>query len=206
MELIEALGRISEIRAHVAQTETFRGFRSLTVGCSGVLGIAAAFVQQGAMSRSRFSALDFIDLWVGVAVVSVLVVGAELLYRCSVESSPLKRRLTVMAVQQFAPCLVAGALVTAALAAAAPDSVWMLPGIWAVLFSLGVFASCRLLPRPTFWVAVHYLAAGVICLSLGRSAEAWTPWMMAGTFGVGQLLAAGILYYTLERKHAESAE
>lgn len=201
MELPEALGRISEIRAQIAQTETFRGFRSLSVGFSGLLGIGAALVQHKATAQSAFGPLDFIDLWVSVAVISVLVVGAELVYRGSVESSPLKRRLTLLAVQQFSPCLVAGALVTAVFAGVAPGSVWMLPGLWAVLFSLGVFASCRLLPKATVWVAVHYLAAGICCLSLGPTATDWTAWMMLGTFGLGQLLAAGILYYTLERTH-----
>ena len=37
----------------------------------------------------------------------------------------------------------------------------MLPGLWQILFSLGVFASCRLLPRATFGVAVFYLVAGL---------------------------------------------
>ena len=45
MELTDALGSISEIRAQLARTETFRGFRSLTVGCSGLLGVGAALHQ-----------------------------------------------------------------------------------------------------------------------------------------------------------------
>jgi len=79
----------------------------------------------------------------------------------------------------------------------------MLPGLWAILFGLGVFASSQLLPRPTFWIGVHYLASGTICLVLGGGAAALSPWMMAGTFGLGQLLAALILYYTLERGYEE---
>ena len=71
----------------------------------------------------------------------------------------------------------------------------------AILFSLGAFACCRLLPRATFWVGVHYLATGTLCLMLGAGAVDQTHWMMLGTFGVGQLLAAAILYFTLERNH-----
>ena len=44
-----------------------------------------------------------------------------------------------------------------------PAELWMLPGLWSILFSLGIFASYRLLPRETFWLAVYYLAAGVGC-------------------------------------------
>lgn len=203
MELTDALGSISEIRAQLARTETFRGFRSLTVGCSGLLGVGAALLQWQTMQSGTLSPRHFVELWVGVALISLLVVGAELIYRCSVDLSPLRRRLTILTLQQFAPCLVAGAAVTATFATAAPELVWMLPGVWAILFSLGMFATCRLLPRATFGVAVYYMLAGIGCLSLGTDVAAWSPWMMLGTFGVGQLLAAGVLYVTLERAHAE---
>ena len=205
MELSDALGRISEIRAQVAQTETFRGFRSVTVGFSGALGIAAAFVQRDLVPLPVADVRPFVNLWVGVAAVSLLVVSAEFIYRLSVEDSPLKRRLTLLAVQQFAPCLIAGAAMTFVIAAAAPDAAWMLPGLWALMFSLGVFACCRLLPRATFWVGIHYLVAGTLCLALGPAMQTHAHWMMIGTFGIGQLLAAAILYCTLERRHEPTA-
>lgn len=201
MELLEALGRISEIRARIADTETFRGFRSLTVGFSGLLGIATVFIQRHAMAHSTFTAGDFIDLWVAVALMSLAVVGCELAWRYHVERSPLKRRLTILTLQQFAPSLIAGGAITAVFAGLEPTHVWMLPGLWSILFSLGAFACCRLLPRATFWVGVHYLAGGTLCLMLGTGAVDQTHWMMLGTFGVGQLLAAAILYFTLERNH-----
>jgi len=129
----------------------------------------------------------------------------ELAYRRSVSNSPLKKRLMVLAIQQFVPCLIAGALITWIIAYRAQEVAWMLPGLWAICFSLGVFASCRLLPRPIFWVGVHYLVSGTIVLALGNGPHALSPWMMVGTFGVGQLLAAGILYYSLERKEGTDA-
>jgi hypothetical protein len=68
------------------------------------------------------------------------------------------------------------------------------------LFSLGVFACCRLLPRPLFGVAAYYLACGLGVLAFARGAEAFSPWTMGVTFGGGQLLTAVILYCTVERK------
>ena len=85
----------------------------------------------------------------------------------------------------------------------AADVVWMLPGLWAALFSLGIFATYRLLPRSLFWVAVYYLACAVVILCLGPE-HALSPWTMAGTFGVGQLVAAVLLYLNLERRDDES--
>jgi hypothetical protein len=85
----------------------------------------------------------------------------------------------------------------------AQESLWMLPGLWAMLFSLGIFSSYRLLPRETFWVAVFYQAAGMMCLALARGEAALSPWAMGVTFGLGQLLAAAVLYWTLERNDDE---
>ena len=42
---------------------------------------------------------------------------------------------------------VAGALLAVMLWKFAPESLWLLPGLWQVLVSLGVFASVRSLPR-----------------------------------------------------------
>ena len=74
------------------------------------------------------------------------------------------KEMTHAAVEQFLPAIVAGVLLTAVLVEAAPQSVWMLPGLWEVIFSLGIFASCRFLPRPMFAVGLWYLAAGLACL------------------------------------------
>ena len=203
MELDEALGRISEIRAQMVQTETYRGFRSLTVGFSGMIAIAVALVQADLVPRPSEQVREYVELWVGIALFSLLVVGAELAYRWTVTDSPLKRRLTVLAIQQFTPCLLAGAALTTVVTEFARETAWMLPGLWAILFGLGVLASCRLLPRATLWVGVHYMVSGTVCLVIGSGTRALSPWMMVATFGVGQLLAAGILYYTLERGHEQ---
>lgn len=202
MELNEALAQISEIRAQVARTQTFGGFRSLTVGFSGALGIAAALLQAKHILRPTEEVWNYVDLWSSVAALSLLVVGIELVSSFSSGQSALKRRLTLLAIRQFIPCLFAGGAVTGVVVLVAQETAWMLPGLWAILFSLGVFACSRLLPRPTFWIGAYYLVSGIVCLALGKGGAALSPWMMAGTFGIGQLLAAGLLYCTLEREHA----
>ena len=45
MELRDALAQISEIRSQIARNETFRGYRSATVGFSGLLALAGAAAQ-----------------------------------------------------------------------------------------------------------------------------------------------------------------
>jgi hypothetical protein len=202
MELREALTQISEIRQRVAQSEVFRGYRAVPVAFSGLLALATAAVQMVYLPEPASNASAYLALWVGAALVSLLATGLELAMHHRHARSPLARQLTWLALRQFAPCLAAGGLVMFAVVTYAPDILWMLPGLWAMLFSLGIFASYRLLPKPTFWVALFYMIAGVMLLSL--RVDALSPWAMGLPFGAGQLFAAAVLYWTLERPDVES--
>jgi hypothetical protein len=70
----------------------------------------------------------------------------------------------------------------------------MLPGLWQVVFSLGLFASRRCLPSAIGLAGAWYLASGLACLAAGDGAQALAPWLMGLPFGVGQLLIAAIVY------------
>lgn len=203
MELREALSQIAEIRLQMARTETFRGYRALPVAFSGLLAACAAVVQAVWITDPVQEIGAYLTLWVGAAITSALAAGCGMLLRARGGGTALSREITWLAVGQFLPCLAAGALVTAVLVASAPEAVWILPGVWQILFSLGIFASYRLLPRATFGVGIFYLFAGAICLVVARDANALKPWAMGVPFGVGQLYAAAVLYWTLERGHVE---
>jgi hypothetical protein len=205
MELHEALSQIAEIRSQMARTEVFRGYRALPVAFSGVLAIAGSLAQAAWITDPIERLGAYLTLWVGAAVLSALAAGAAMLDRRRRSASAWGREATRLALDLFTPSVVAGGLVTAVVVFAAPEGVWALPGLWQVLFSLGLFASCRLLPRPIWFVAVFYLASGVTCLGLARGESALSPWAMGVPFGVGQLLASAILYWTLERGDAPEA-
>jgi hypothetical protein len=199
MQLREALDQISEIRAHVARAETFRGYRSTVVAGSSFVACSAAAIQAIWIPEPQQTPSAWLALWASAAAICLAATGIEMTWRHRRGRSPYAAKLTWMAVEQFLPCVLAGGLVTAALARRAPESLALLPGLWAVLFSLGVFASCRLLPRATFWVGAYYLFAGVLTLAFGRGEYALSPWVMVGCFGVGQAGAAVMLYWSLER-------
>lgn len=203
MELHEALTQISQIRQQVARTETFRGYRALPVAFSGLLALTAAVAQSLWVPDPLQDLGAYLTLWVGAALLSMLATGVEMVWHCWYARSTLTRSTTLLAVGQFLPSIVAGGLVMIVLVRFAPQSLWMLPGLWAILFSLGILASYRLLPPATFWVGVFYLAAGCLCLALAQEKYALSPWAMGLPFGLGQLLAAGVLYLTLERNHDE---
>lgn len=200
MELDEALTQIAEIRRQMARTEVFRGYRAVPVAFSGGLAIAAAVYQAVGIGDPIADLPEYLALWVGAAVLSAIAAGLGMSWRARhAPPSSWSREVTRLAVEQFAPSVVAGGLVTIVLARTAPEALWMLPGLWSILFGLGVFASRRLLPRPVTAVAVFYLAAGLACLEWARGPHALSPWAMGVPFGVGQLFAAAVLYGTLER-------
>ena len=201
MDLHEALSQISEIRHQMARTQVFRGYRAAPVAASGALALLAGFAQMAWIPDPSAQVSAYLALWVGAAVVSAAMSGAAIAARRRSDGSSWGREVTRLALEQFAPCLLAGGLLTIVVGRSRPDSLAMLPGLWQVLFSLGVFASCRLLPRATWAVAAFYLGTGLICLSIGDSAL--SPWAMGLPFGLGQSLAAAILYWNLERGHVE---
>jgi len=203
MDLRDALAQIAEIRAHIAQNETFRGYRSATVAASGLLALLGAAFQAIWIPDPQQHLAGYLRLWIGVATASFLIFATEIVWRSYWNAASQARQLTLLAVQQFAPCLVAGGLMTYAIVVYVPVSVVLLPGLWAIVFSLGIFASCRLLPAATIWIAGYYLAAGTAALILARGESSLSPCAMAGTFGVGQLLAATVLFFALERDHGQ---
>lgn len=203
MELRQALAQVSEIRDHLARTEVFRGYRSITVGFSGLVALATATAQACWLPQPMERIGAYLALWFAAAAINLVVVGIEIWYRARVARITLTRQTTVFAVEQFLPSLVAGGLLTVVIVERASQSIWMLPGLWALLFSLGVFASCRLLPRAVSIAGAWYLAAGILALACGQGDAALSPWIMGATFGAGQLLTAVILHITLEQSQKQ---
>jgi hypothetical protein len=198
-ELHEALARIAEIRHQMARTEVFRGYRALPVAISGGLAAVSALVQAAWITQPISHFGLYLFLWVSAAVLSAAVAAAGMLDRRRRAASAWNREVTILAVELFLPSIIAGGLLTAAIVVNAPEVTWMLPGLWQVLFSLGIFASSRLLPGQVRVVAAWYLTTGIACLAVARGEAALSPWAMGLPFAIGQLLAALVLHFTLER-------
>jgi hypothetical protein len=206
MEVREALDHIAEIRQRLAESELFHGYRALPVATSGLLALAAGWLQPWFAPDPVRNVRAFVMLWSAVAVLSVAGAALTMGLRDCFAGPSHTRALTWIALRQFVPCLFSGAVVTGAVVRYSPESAWLLPGLWQLFFAQGVFASCRILPRTVYLVAGFYLAAGTANLLFFRDGDALAPWTMAVPFGVGQLLAASILYWTLERRDAVETE
>ena len=192
-DLHNALGDISNIRKQMARSTQFRGYGPATLAGTGVVALLAGAAQAFRLPDAANHIQAYLNLWIGTAVLSSAVAGVQIYTRTRRLHSGLSDEMIRTAVEQFMPAVGAGMLITAVLVRFAPAVLWMLPGIWQVIYSLGVFSSCRFLPRPMIAAGAWYLITGLICLSLGDF-RALSPWTMGVAFGGGQLLVAGILF------------
>jgi len=198
MKVTDALDQIATIHEHLAKGEVYNGYRPAPVAISGVYGLLAAVLQ------AQFVAGDdppsFVRYWLVVAVISALVGGSVTIFNYLLRDDDFSRRRTRMVVAQFMPCLAAGGAVTTGLFLAGPGLIRFLPGLWAVLFSLGIFSSRPYLPRTAGWVALFYLGAGFGLLCWAPEAMSMAGWGVGVTFGIGQFATALVLYRNLERE------
>lgn len=196
MEYAQALSQIHLIHEHLAKGEIFRGYRPLPVALTGLLGLAAAALQSHVITGAP---LQFTCYWAAVAAICICVGGGPIVQDWIQQSDAYARRRTWKVVGQFLPCIFAGAVVTAALMARELSRAPLLPGLWAILFGLGIFSSRPYLPRASGWVALYYLAAGGLLLWTGDGAAGLSGWRVGGVFGTGQLMCGLVLYRNVER-------
>ena len=130
MELPQALAQIAEIRAQAAKAEVYRGYRSVPVAASGLMGLAAAWLQPPGIAGDP---IGFVIYWVAVAI-------GRRVRRCQRDRLQLRRpRRSARrndergcVVGQMLPGLLAGALVTASFVHLSTGLVPLLPGLWAL--------------------------------------------------------------------------
>jgi hypothetical protein len=196
-DLQKALADIDAIKRQVARGTQFRGYGPATIALTGVLAVIAAAIQALWLDNPGDHVTEYLTLWIGTAAVSTALIGAETITRSRRLHSDLADDMIHSAIEQLLPVGVAGALLTFVLLRFAPESLWILPGLWQILFSLGIVASCRVLPRALFAAGAWYLSSGLICIAIAASGYAWSPWLMGLPFGIGQLMMAAILYHAL---------
>jgi hypothetical protein len=202
-DLHKALDDISSIRRQMAHSTQFRGYGPATLAATGVIAFLAAAAQSIWLPDPANHISAYLSLWISTAVVSAALTGVQMYTRTRRIHSGLSDEMIRMAVEQFLPAVGAGLLITIALVRFVPAVFWMLPGLWQVIFSLGLFSSCRFLPRPMAAAGAWYMLTGLVCIALGDS-RALAPWTMGFAYGAGQLLVAGILLVTTPEGADES--
>ncbi|KQO99044.1 hypothetical protein [Methylobacterium sp. Leaf91] len=201
-DLDRALADIVAIRTQLARGDAFCGFGPSAIAATGVLALGTTLAQHVWLDDPTEQPLLFLGGWIVTALASAGLIGAEMRARSRRDHAGLTDTAIVNAVEQFLPAGAAGACLALVLVQVSPESLWMLPGLWQMLVSLGLFASVRSLPKGVALPGAWYMVAGLAVLMLASADHILSPWTMGLPFAVGQFLMAMILYRAREDSDA----
>ncbi len=196
MKLEQAIADIRLIREQLDRLETWKGFRSIAIGCSSGFVLAGFAIQQMILPAPETGTEAFLGIWIGVAICSAIVTGVEMGIRSWKADSSDVWRMQRGLLTQLIPCLFTGIVLTAVIVQRADSPVAFLPGMWGLVYGLGLVA-CRFhLPRGTWIVSGWFLVAPSLFLIAKASSPAVA---MLAIFGVGQVLFSLVLSTRVRR-------
>ncbi len=193
-DLDKALADILAIRSQIAASTAFRGYGPTALAATGGLALVTTIGQAILLDDPTGHPLTYFAGWIVAAILSCAIIGIEMRGRSQRLHSGLADQMIYNAIEQFLPAGVAGVLLGGLLVRLAPESLWMLPGLWQVLVSLGIFASVRSLPRGATLAGAWYFVVGFAVLMLAAHSHTLSPWTMGLPFVVGQFLMAATLH------------
>ena len=211
MQLRDALSDIADMKAVLDRNQPLRGFRSIAIGISAAFVLLGSFIQLHVNLTDRPS--YYLDIWLCVAIASLFMTAVEMIVRGRRSNEFAVWKMHGRVIGSLMPSFVAGAIITAALIidfdaktkfSFCLRNMWLLPGVWSVIYSLGLFSCCKLFHRSTQVAAIYYLVAGCFYLWANWSTRIVDAWHMVAIFGVGQCLLAAILYWKVERRYGKN--
>jgi hypothetical protein len=194
-DLDKALADIIAIRSQLAAGTAFAGYGPAAIAATAFVALMTAASQYFWLDDPAHHPLTFLLGWAVAALFSAMMIITEMVARSRRHHSGLADAMIHQAVEQFLPSAIAGVLLAFVLWKFAPESLWLLPGLWQILVSLGVFASVRSLPRSVALAGAWYFVAGFVVLLLASQSHTLSPWTMGLPFVIGQSLMATILYF-----------
>jgi hypothetical protein len=197
-DLNQALTDIRSIRRQVAHTTEFRGYGPLTLSATAVLALLAGVAQLRWLPEPASHPVQYVALWLTTGVFSAALIVTQMLTRADRLHSGMADEMIRIAVTQFLPAGVVGILLPFVLLQITHDVFWMLPGLWQIVFGLGVFASCRCLPRPMLVAGVWFFLTGLACIYLGDT-RALAPAMMSYPYAIGMGFVALVHYLSAKK-------
>jgi len=194
-DLDKALDDIVAIRSQIAAGTAFRGYGPATLAATGVTALVTAILQSWLLGNPTGEPVIFFLGWAAAAVLSGSMIWIEMLARSRRHHSGLADAMIHQAIEQFLPAGVAGVLLAAVMWKFASETLWLLPGLWQILVSLGIFASVRSLPRSVALAGAWYFVSGFAVVVLASQTHTLSPWTMGLPFAIGQSMMAAILYF-----------
>ena len=194
-DLDKALADIGAIRSQIAAGTAFRGYGPATMAATGAVALITAILQSIWLHDPTGNPLAFLLGWGAAALLSGIMIWVEMRARSRRHHSGLADAMIHQAIEQFRPAAVAGVLLAVLLWRVAPETLWLLPGFWQILVSLGIFASVRSLPRSIALAGAWYFISGFAVVLLASHSHTLSPWTMGLPFVIGQSIMAATLYF-----------
>jgi hypothetical protein len=204
-DLNRALVDIRSIRRQVAQTTEFRGYGPLTLTATAVVALLAGAAQSHWLPEPATHPGQYVAIWLTTGVFCAALIASQMVARADRIHAGMADEMVRMAVAQFLPAAITGAILPFVLLHGPPAVFWMLPGLWQIIFSLGVFASCRSLTRPMLLVGAWFMLTGVACLAMGDS-RALAPIAMCLPYSAGMALVAAIHHLSAKKASTDEDE
>ncbi len=177
-----ALDNLQFIRSTMERAGSFTavpGWGMVVVGCTA---LAATWL---GLRQAR--AADWLAVWLGEAVLAVVVGGAAMVQKARAANDPLLsgpgRRFGL----SFLPPLVVGALLTIALHRA--QLFALMPGMWLLLYGTAVATAGAFSVRVVPLMGACFMVLGAAALF---APFRWWPWFMVAGFG-GLNIAFGLI-------------
>ena len=168
-----ALDNLQFIRSAMERAGSFTavpGWGMVVVGCTA---LAATWL---GLRQAR--AADWLAVWLGEAVLAVVVGGAALVQKARAANDPLLSGPARRFVLSFLPPLLVGALLTIALYRA--QLFALMPGAWLLLYGTAVATAGAFSVRVVPLMGACFMVLGAAALF--TPFRGW-PWFMAAGFG-----------------------
>jgi hypothetical protein len=200
--LNQALSDIRNIRRQVAESTEFRGYGPATLSATAALALLAGAAQSHWLAAPATYPGQYVALWLGTGLLCAAIIVTQMLTRANRLHSGMADEMVRLAVALFLPAAIAGLILPFVLLRIPTAVFWTLPALWQIIFALGVFASCRCLPKPMLLAGAWFLLTGFTCLALG-DARALAPASMAIPFAAGMALVAAIHFLSARKANTD---
>ena len=144
----------------------------------GMVAVGVSAFGAAALAATRSSPDAWLAVWLGEAVLSVLISGWAISRKARRARMPLLSGPGRKFATSFVPPIIVGAVLTAILYRGA--LVALLPGLWLMLYGAGVIAGGAFSVRVVPVMGGCFLLAGIVAVLLPVT---WSDGLLAVTFG-----------------------
>ena len=203
-DIEEALSQIADIKAQLMASTRFRGFAPGTLVAVAIVCALATVAQLLWPSKFAGSTMEYVEFWAIVLSGTALFLAVEAFSRSRILHGAMSGAMLVATLRQLLPFAAAQLVISIVICRNAPESAWLLPGLWQIIVALVGFCALTNLPRTIMWAAAWFFLCGTFVLLMAGTQQGLSPWMMGVPFTIGYALIALILYRSQSEGHARA--